>query len=205
MVVQRGYRQAANYHIDRLRKMPVGYFVDVMTNGFGVMPDYRSQIPADDRWRIAAYVRALQLSHAADGRRRAGRRTGQAEGRRARAVRRRRRRAAGGGGNGTSERARDRIHVESRRGRAHDAADRRPRTAAHAARSAWRPSASPPPRAGYLVAREAFWQSYLIAYIFWIGITLGSLGILMIQHLTGGAWTHGRPGGCSRRRRARCR
>jgi mono/diheme cytochrome c family protein len=65
MVVQRGYRQAANYHIDRLRKMPVGYFYDVMTNGFGAMPDYRSQIPVDDRWRIAAYVRALQFSHAA--------------------------------------------------------------------------------------------------------------------------------------------
>ena len=36
-----------------------------MTNGFGAMPDYRTQMPADDRWRIAAYVRALQLSHAA--------------------------------------------------------------------------------------------------------------------------------------------
>lgn len=43
--------------------------------------------------------------------------------------------------------------------------------------------------AGYMVAGDAFWQSYLIAYIFWIGITLGSLAILMIQHLTGGAWT----------------
>jgi mono/diheme cytochrome c family protein len=62
MVVQRGYRQAANMHIDRLRMMPVGYFIDVMTNGFGVMPDYRAQITPDDRWRIAAYVRALQLS-----------------------------------------------------------------------------------------------------------------------------------------------
>jgi mono/diheme cytochrome c family protein len=62
MVVQRGYRQAASYHIDRLREMPVGYFVDVMTNGFGAMPDYRAQIPPADRWRIAAYVRALQLS-----------------------------------------------------------------------------------------------------------------------------------------------
>ncbi len=65
MVVQRGYRQAANYHIDRLRAMPVGYFVDVMTNGFGAMPDYRMQIMPADRWRVAAYVRALQLSHAA--------------------------------------------------------------------------------------------------------------------------------------------
>jgi len=63
MVVQRGYRQAASYHIDRLRQAPVGYFFDVITNGFGVMPDYRAQIPVDDRWRIIAYVRALQLSH----------------------------------------------------------------------------------------------------------------------------------------------
>jgi len=63
MVVQRGYRQAANFHIDRLRMMPVGYYIDVMTNGFGVMPDYRTQVTVDDRWRIAAYVKALQLSH----------------------------------------------------------------------------------------------------------------------------------------------
>jgi mono/diheme cytochrome c family protein len=62
MVVQRGYRQAQSLHIDRLRLAPEGYFFDVITNGFGVMPDYRSQIPVDDRWRIIAYVRALQLS-----------------------------------------------------------------------------------------------------------------------------------------------
>jgi mono/diheme cytochrome c family protein len=63
MVVQRGYRQAASYHSDRLRAMPVGYFFDVMTNGFGAMPDYRAQIPVEDRWRIVAYIKALQLSH----------------------------------------------------------------------------------------------------------------------------------------------
>jgi mono/diheme cytochrome c family protein len=63
MVVQRGYRQAASYHTDRLRAMTAGELVDRITNGFGAMPDYRAQIPADDRWRIVAYVRALQLSH----------------------------------------------------------------------------------------------------------------------------------------------
>ena len=63
MIVQRGYRQAANFHIDRLRLMPVGYFIDVMVSGFGVMPDYRMQLDAADRWRVAAYVRALQLTH----------------------------------------------------------------------------------------------------------------------------------------------
>jgi mono/diheme cytochrome c family protein len=63
MVVQRGYRQPPTYHQDRLRQVPVGYFFDVISNGFGVMPDYRAQIPVADRWRIVAYIRALQLSH----------------------------------------------------------------------------------------------------------------------------------------------
>jgi mono/diheme cytochrome c family protein len=63
MVVQRGYKQPPTYHSDRLRQAPVGYFFDIMTNGFGVMPDYRAQIPVEDRWRIVAYIRALQLSH----------------------------------------------------------------------------------------------------------------------------------------------
>jgi mono/diheme cytochrome c family protein len=65
MVVQRGFRRAASLHVDRLRVMPVGYFYDVITSGFGVMPDYRAQIPPEDRWRIVAYVRALQLSRTA--------------------------------------------------------------------------------------------------------------------------------------------
>ena len=65
MVVQRGYRPPPSYHIDRLREAPVGYFFDVTTNGFGAMPDYRSQIAVEDRWRIVAYIRALQLSHQA--------------------------------------------------------------------------------------------------------------------------------------------
>ena len=65
MVVQRGYRQAQSMHIDRLRTAPVGYFYDVISNGFGVMPDYRAQIPVEDRWKIVAYVRALQLSRTA--------------------------------------------------------------------------------------------------------------------------------------------
>jgi mono/diheme cytochrome c family protein len=63
MVVQRGFKKAADYHIDRLRQAPAGYFFQVITNGFGAMPDYKSQIPVEDRWRIIAYVRALQLSH----------------------------------------------------------------------------------------------------------------------------------------------
>jgi mono/diheme cytochrome c family protein len=68
MVVQRGYRQAATFHIERLRSVPVGYFFDVMTKGYGAMPDYAAQIVPEDRWRIAAYLRVLQLSqHATTG------------------------------------------------------------------------------------------------------------------------------------------
>ncbi|MGH9612344.1 MAG: c-type cytochrome, partial [Bryobacteraceae bacterium] len=50
------------YHADRLMKAPVGHFFDVMSNGFGAMPSYASRVPVQDRWRIAAYIRALQLS-----------------------------------------------------------------------------------------------------------------------------------------------
>ena len=62
MIVQRGFRSPPSYHTERLRKAPLGYFFDVMTNGFGAMPEYASQIPVRDRWNIVAYIRALQLS-----------------------------------------------------------------------------------------------------------------------------------------------
>lgn len=65
MIVQRGYRHPPSYHDQRLRQAPLGYFFDVMTNGFGAMPDYASQIPPRDRWCIVAYIRALQLSQSA--------------------------------------------------------------------------------------------------------------------------------------------
>jgi mono/diheme cytochrome c family protein len=66
MIVRRGYRRPASFHVDRLRGEPVGYLFDVMTRGFGAMPDYASQIEPKDRWAIAAYVRVLHLSqHAA--------------------------------------------------------------------------------------------------------------------------------------------
>jgi mono/diheme cytochrome c family protein len=62
MIVQRGYKRPPSYHIDRLRRAPIGYFFDVATNGYGKMPDYSEQIEPADRWAIAAYIRALQLS-----------------------------------------------------------------------------------------------------------------------------------------------
>jgi mono/diheme cytochrome c family protein len=65
MVVQRGFRQPPSYHEDRLVDAPIGYFYDVMTNGFGAMQDYAAQVPVEDRWAIAAYIRALQASHRA--------------------------------------------------------------------------------------------------------------------------------------------
>jgi len=62
-VPSRGFaRKPPSFHIERLQKVPLGYFYDVITNGFGIMPDYASQIPVRDRWDIVAYVRALQLS-----------------------------------------------------------------------------------------------------------------------------------------------
>ena len=62
MIVRRGFRRAASFNDDRLRQAPVGHFFDAITNGWGAMPSYASQIPVQDRWAIIAYIRALQLS-----------------------------------------------------------------------------------------------------------------------------------------------
>jgi mono/diheme cytochrome c family protein len=62
VVAQRGYLHPPSLHDDRLRSAPVGHFFDVITNGLGGMPDYSQQITVDDRWKIIAYIRALQLS-----------------------------------------------------------------------------------------------------------------------------------------------
>jgi mono/diheme cytochrome c family protein len=62
MIVQRGYKQPASFHIDRLRGEADGYFFNAITNGFGVMPNYAQQVPVADRWAITQYIRALQLS-----------------------------------------------------------------------------------------------------------------------------------------------
>jgi mono/diheme cytochrome c family protein len=64
MVVRRGYRRPPSYHDDRLRNAPVGHFFDVMTNGYGAMYSYAQRVSVDDRWAIAAYIRALQASQA---------------------------------------------------------------------------------------------------------------------------------------------
>jgi hypothetical protein len=62
VVVRRGFNPPPSYHSDELRKQPVGHFFDVMTRGFGTMYSYAARVPPRDRWAIAAYIRALQLS-----------------------------------------------------------------------------------------------------------------------------------------------
>jgi mono/diheme cytochrome c family protein len=65
MIVQRGFKQPTSYHVERLRNAPVGYFYNVITEGFGVMPSYAPQVPVADRWAIAAYIRVLQYRQTA--------------------------------------------------------------------------------------------------------------------------------------------
>jgi mono/diheme cytochrome c family protein len=62
MIVQRGFKHPPTFHQTRLRNAPIGHFYDVISHGFGAMPDYSSQIHPADRWAIAVYIRALQLS-----------------------------------------------------------------------------------------------------------------------------------------------
>lgn len=65
MVVQRGLKPPPSFHEDRLRSQPAGYYVDVMTNGFGAMQDYRAAVSPRDRWAISGYIRALQYAQRA--------------------------------------------------------------------------------------------------------------------------------------------
>ena len=65
MVVRRGFRRPPTFHQDRLRNAPIGHLFDVITNGFGAMPDYARQVPPADRWAVVSYIRALQLSQQA--------------------------------------------------------------------------------------------------------------------------------------------
>jgi len=65
MIVQRGFPPPPSYHIDRLRQAPVGHFFSVMTSGYGTMYSYAARVSPEDRWAIAAYIRALQLSQGA--------------------------------------------------------------------------------------------------------------------------------------------
>jgi hypothetical protein len=66
MIANRGFQGPVSFHQDRLRTAPLGHFFDVITNGFGRMPDYSMQIPPHERWAVIAYIRALQLSQNAN-------------------------------------------------------------------------------------------------------------------------------------------
>ncbi len=66
MIVMRGYAHAGNLHSARLEAAPLGHFFNVMTNGYGAMPDYSAQLTPADRWAVTAYIRALQLSQKAN-------------------------------------------------------------------------------------------------------------------------------------------
>ena len=62
MIVQRGYRPAGNFHTARVQAATLGHFFDVITNGYGSMPEYAAQLTPEDRWAVVAYIKALQLS-----------------------------------------------------------------------------------------------------------------------------------------------
>jgi mono/diheme cytochrome c family protein len=64
-IVQRGYKPAANFHDQVRLSQPISHYFYVMTHGYGAMPDYSAQLTPEDRWAVAAYIRALQLSQAA--------------------------------------------------------------------------------------------------------------------------------------------
>lgn len=65
MIVQRGYAAAGNFHTARLEAAPLGHFFNVISNGYGAMPDYAAQLTPENRWAIVAYIKALQLSQRA--------------------------------------------------------------------------------------------------------------------------------------------
>ena len=185
MVVQRGLRQAASFHQDRLRQEKAGYFFDVITNGFGAMQGYAEQIPVRDRWLIVAYVRALQLSqHASVDDVPADRRVALDA-----APSTDRRRGAGCSCTGSR----------------HDKAGGKTLMATATTETYQAPDALLPGMkqfgmiatvlgvvltlAGFLMSGlDRFYQAYLVAWVFWMGVVLGSLALLMTQHLSGGAW-----------------
>ena len=65
MIIQRGHKQPVSFHSPRLRQAPVGYFFDVITNGFATMYDYSYQLRPEDRWAVIAWIRTLQTSQRA--------------------------------------------------------------------------------------------------------------------------------------------
>lgn len=67
MVGRRLPVKPTTFHSDYMRQQPLGHYFDVITNGIRTMQPYKHQIPEADRWAIALYIQALQLSQSADG------------------------------------------------------------------------------------------------------------------------------------------
>ena len=172
MIVQRGFKKPSSYHVDRLRQMPIGYFYDVMTNGFGAMSDYSAQVPPADRWAIAAYVRSAAAT-ASTPPPRTCRRTSTPSS--TRAWPRRRRRST------TDEPALE--HRPDSRRSPSPALERLQKTGLAVGGLFLLALA-----AGFAMDRGQFFRSYLFGFLFWVGIGVGSLGLAMLNHLTGGLW-----------------
>ena len=166
-IVQRGYTAPPSYHIERLRKAPVGHLFAVISEGYGSMPSYGAQIPVRDRWAIVGYLRALQASqHFPE----------------AKLTDEMRRRAV---------RSRTRPPRQEEQRREQQCFSRSRRSAARWQRSVAlggvrRPDASAPSARPF--SPVPFFRAYLAAYLFYLGIALGSMVLLMVYHLTGGSW-----------------
>ncbi len=60
MIVQRGLTPPPSFHLERLRNESDAHFYDVISNGYLAMFSYSERIAPQDRWRVVAYIRALQ-------------------------------------------------------------------------------------------------------------------------------------------------
>ena len=157
MIVQRGYRKPTSFHSPDFRARPVGYYFDVMTNGFGVMPSYAPQVRPADRWAIAAWIRVLQLSQNAT----------------LEDVPPSFRDRLMGGEDLVIESAADEEATEED----HDESDVEVGVASLAIAAV----------AG-VQSPDQFFRSYLVGFLFWFGVSIGSLAVLMLQFMSGGAW-----------------
>ena len=164
MIVLRGYRKPPTYHSERLRGTPIGHFFDVATNGFGVMPSYASQIPVErslgDR-RLHPRLAAHPVRQA--------------------------RRPPRGRAPATRKPAHRRHPVAERSVTA--APNQQP-----AARSPLQFAVGAivvgaiVGAIGWNQNHHQFFASYLVAWLFWNGLALGSMALLLLHNLTGGKW-----------------
>ena len=187
-VPSRGFaRKPPSFHIVRLQKAPLGYFYDVMTEGFGIMPDYASQIPPRDRWNIVAYVRALQLSQNAT----------MADVPAGQKIPSEPPKFSDSGTGAT-------LPVPAPETKSGRNEGRREMSAVPTVKL----DLTAPPVVKTIAQRllivggvfalvslwfaishpDEFYSAYLVGFMDWLGVALGSMAIIMIRHLTGGGW-----------------